>query len=65
MTNTDKLWNLLLETGVATEDELITITNINGYNDETLEGVLYSKTAWRTLEQATEALNDDEFYSNM
>jgi len=60
-----KLWDLLLETGVATEDELQTVTNINGYNQETLEDVLFIKTAWRGYEQATEALKAGHFYSNM
>lgn len=63
--NTDLLYNLLLETGVYTEGELIDLTNINGYNNETLENALFYRTAWRSYEQAEEALNAGEFYSNM
>ena len=63
--NTDLLYNLLLETGVYTEGELIDLTNINGYNNETLENALFYRTAWRDYEQAKEALDTGEFYSNM
>jgi len=47
----DEIWDYLLEYGIATEDELRLITNINGYNKETLEDVIYSKTGLRSLEQ--------------
>lgn len=49
-----ELWDYLIDNELASEDTLITITNINGYNLDTLEDVLYSVTGYRSLEQIQE-----------
>ena len=36
---------------IATESELQLITDINGYNLETLEDVLYARTGYRSRDQ--------------
>lgn len=36
---------------IATESELQLITDINGYNLETLEDVLYARTGYRSWDQ--------------
>lgn len=46
-----ELWDYLLENEIATEDEMRLVTNINGYNLESMESILYSKTGYRSLEQ--------------
>ena len=46
-----KVWDYLLETEIATENELQLVTNINGYNEETMNDIIYSKTGYRNLEQ--------------
>ena len=46
-----EMWNMLVEYGVATEEELQLVTNINGYNEETLCDVLYARTGYRDFEQ--------------
>ena len=46
-----KVWDYLLETKIATENELQLVTNINGYNEETMNDIIYSKTGYRDLEQ--------------
>lgn len=51
MVNFDKYWNYLVETGIATDEELKLITCINGYNEEALNDVLYVRTGYRDLEQ--------------
>jgi len=51
----NKLWDYLLEAGIATENELKLVTNINGYNLESLESILYARTAYRSLEQILDA----------
>ena len=51
----DELWDDLVNYGIATEEELRLITNINGYTIETLNDVIYAKTGYRDLEQ----LKDD------
>tara|TARA_R110000787_G_scaffold224042_1_gene332287 strand:+ start:46 stop:228 length:183 start_codon:yes stop_codon:yes gene_type:complete len=48
---TTALWDHLIETGLATEDELCLVTSINGTNLESLESVLYCRTGYRSLEQ--------------
>lgn len=50
-----KLWDNLIEYGIATEAELQLVTNINGYNKETLKSVLYARTAYRSWKQYAEA----------
>ena len=50
----DELWDYLLETQLATEEELQLVTSINGFSLETLESILYVRTAYRSLEQIKE-----------
>ena len=52
----DKMWDWLLDTGIATEEELQLVTDINGYSIETLNDVLYARTGYREEEQ----LEDEE-----
>ena len=44
----DELWDYLLETQLATEEELQLVTSINGFSLETLESILYARTAYRS-----------------
>jgi hypothetical protein len=47
------LWDKLIELGIS-EDTLQIITNINGYNENTLNNVLYARFGYRDLEQMEE-----------
>lgn len=49
--NIAEMWEYLEDNGIATYDELCLITNINGYNEESLLDVLYAKTGYRSIEQ--------------
>ena len=49
--NTINAWEYLAETGIATRDELSLVTQINGYNMETMENVLYVRTGYRSFDQ--------------
>lgn len=49
-----EIWDYIVETGIATEDELRLVTSINGTNEDSLNSVLYSRTGYRSLEQLTE-----------
>ncbi len=51
MEKISKLWDWLVDVGIATEEELKLITGINGYNIDTLNVVLYYRTGYRTREQ--------------
>jgi len=54
----ENVWDYLLETEIATEDELRLVTNINGYSIESLNDIIYSKTSYRSLEQL-QGLDDE------
>lgn len=47
----EKLEDLMIELGIATENEITLVLCINGVNLETLEDILYAKTGLRSLEQ--------------
>lgn len=49
-----KFWekaNILIGVGIATEDEIILVAKINGYNEETVNDILYVRTGYRDLDQ--------------
>ena len=50
MTN-DEFFDFLVEYGIASEDEIRLVTDINGYNEETLNDILYARTGNRSVEQ--------------
>jgi hypothetical protein len=52
----DELHDYLLSWDIATEKEIALVTSIMGYNLEALEGILYSRVGYRTLEQCKECL---------
>lgn len=47
----NEIWEELIDRGIATEEELQLVTDINGYNEETLMDVLYARTGYRNFEQ--------------
>ena len=46
-----KMESYLIETGIATEDEVILVTNINGYNVKTMEDILDVRTGYKHFGQ--------------
>jgi len=50
----EKLWDHMIDYGIATEAELSLVTSINGYNEQALKDVLYCRTGYRSLEQIEE-----------
>ena len=52
MTNeVNEKWGVLVDNGYFTQEELELITNINGYNVETLNDCIYARYGYRNLEQ--------------
>ena len=49
--NESEIYDYLIEAGIAKEEELDLITNINGWNKTALNDVLYSRTGYRNIEQ--------------
>ena len=50
-TELETLWDNLVNYEIATVEELRLITDINGYNLEALEDVLYARTGYRSWDQ--------------
>tara|TARA_R100000152_G_scaffold18399_1_gene10181 strand:+ start:3234 stop:3413 length:180 start_codon:yes stop_codon:yes gene_type:complete len=57
-TKTDEIYDFIIESSIATEDEVSLVTSINGYNEDSLNSILYSRTGYRDIEQ----LKDMEEY---
>jgi hypothetical protein len=55
------IYDYFINHGIATEDEIDLVTAINGYNEETLNDILYVKTGYRDMEQYLE-YEDEETY---
>ena len=55
-------WVYLVDKGIATEQELILVTYINGYNMESLNDIIYVRTAFHDVEQLQEEDEEIEEY---
>lgn len=53
----DKIWDYITENMIATEDECRLVTNINGYNTEALNSIIYARTGYHGVEQIEECEN--------
>ena len=47
----NEIWDEIVNNGIATEEELQLVTGINGYNEESLNDVIYYKTGYNDIEQ--------------
>lgn len=54
--STEQMHDYLVECGIATEDEVSLVTSINGYNKESMEDILYSRTGYRDFDQLLEEM---------
>lgn len=45
------LWDFIIDNNIATESELQLVTSINGWSEETMNGVIYAKKGLRDYEQ--------------
>lgn len=57
----EEIYNYFTESGIATEEEIDLVTAINGYNEESLNDILYVRTGYRDMEQYT-LYEDKETY---
>jgi len=48
------LWEYLIDNAIATEEELQLVTSINGYNEESLNSILYVRTGYNSIAQIEE-----------
>ena len=54
MNELDKIWDYLVEYEIASSRELQLVTKMNGYNEDTLNSVIYVRTGYHDLEQLIE-----------
>ena len=55
-------FNYLIESVIFKEDEMKLVTSINGYNEESVNDILYVRTGYRDMEQYLE-YEDKETYN--
>lgn len=58
MYSISEIWDLIIEYGIATQEELELVTCIEGYNIDTLECVIYVRTGYRNIEQFIEEVEE-------
>jgi hypothetical protein len=58
----EKIWDTMVDDGIATDEEIGLVTGINGMTEETLNDILYYRTGYRTIEQylGEEEIGEDE-----
>ena len=61
MNDVESIWDYLVDKGIATEQELILVTYINGYNIESLNDIIYVRTGYRNAEQLQEDEEIEEY----
>lgn len=54
MTEVNELYDVLVDDGYFTAEELQLLTNINGYSIETLNDAIYARYGYRDYEQMLE-----------
>ncbi len=54
MNEVNETWANLVDNGFFTQEKLELVTNINGYNVETLNDCIYARYGFRSLEQLQE-----------
>ena len=52
------LWNFIVDNNIATDNEVLLVSDINGWNEETMTDIIYARTGLRSYEQCK-----DEGYS--
>lgn len=50
----EKMWEILIDCEIATDEEIQLVTSINGYNEETMLDILEVRTGLKTFEQLIE-----------
>lgn len=55
----EMLYDLIIDSGIATEKEISLVTSINGYSVDTLNSILYSRTGYRNWAQFEDAVMEE------
>ena len=52
--NIDHAWDFILEAGIATAEEMLLVTKLNGYKWDVLMDVIHVRTGYQDIEQYIE-----------
>lgn len=47
----NELFDFIEQEGIATENEIMLVVNINGYSEETLNDIIWARTGYHSKEQ--------------
>ena len=47
----NEIHDFIIDFGIATEKEVSLVTSINGYNEDSLNSILYARTGYRSWSQ--------------
>ena len=57
----NKIYDFIVNNSIATEKEIQLVTCINGYNKDSLNGVIYARTGYHDLEQCLDCEPENYF----
>ena len=60
----DLTWDFILENEIATENELQLVTSINGYNFESLNDIIYARSAYHDIKQLWDCEKSNFYFSD-
>ena len=66
----NEIHDFIIDFGIATEKEVSLVTSINGYNEDSLNNIIYTRTSYHDMEQyidceLPEYLSNDFIKSNI
>jgi len=57
------LYNFIVDNEIATADEVSLVTNINGYNEETLNDIIWCRCGYHDVPQLWDCEPDGYFFT--
>ena len=57
----EEIWDFIVENDIATDDEVRLVTDINGYNEGSLNDIIYARTGFRSMAQYKESEDMEDF----
>ena len=55
----NEIYDTMLELQICTFEEIELVTNINGYNEQALNDIVYARTGYQDLDQYVEYLDSE------
>lgn len=55
MNKLNEIFDFIVEWNIATEEEIKLVTNINGWNEDSLNDIIYVRSGYRDMKQYKES----------